>query len=127
MRTLVKQVAGLGAPRTASSPANAGAVVLQPNAMAPTAAPDVAISPASGLPRLQLKGIQRAPASRDAADIAVPAGRVNLPGFIDTSDGANLRTGPAEAGGKTVIDAPLPPATRVFVSGMHPSAPEWCT
>ena len=30
--------------------------------------------------------------------------------FIDTSDGANLRTGPAEAGGKTVIDAPF--ATR---------------
>jgi hypothetical protein len=71
-------------------------------------------------------GIQRAPASPGAtADIAAPTGGVNLPGFIDTSDGANLRTGPAETGGKTVIDAPLPPATRVFVSGTHPSAPAW--
>src|SRR5690349_12986877 len=42
------------------------------------------------------------------SDIAAPAGGIDLPGFIDTSDGANLRTGPAEAGGKTVIDAPLP-------------------
>jgi hypothetical protein len=73
-------------------------------------------------------GVQRAPASPGAtagADIAVPTGGVNLPGFIDTSDGANLRTGPAEADGKTVIDAPLPPATRVFVSGTHSSAPQW--
>jgi uncharacterized protein DUF4157 len=73
-------------------------------------------------------GVQRAPASPGAvagADIAAPTGGVNLPGFIDTSDGANLRTGTAEAGGKTVIDAPLPPATRVFVSGTHPSAPAW--
>jgi Domain of unknown function (DUF4157) len=72
--------------------------------------------------------VQRAPASPDAATdvhIAAPTGGVNLPGFIDTSDGANLRTGPAEMGGKTVIDAPLPPATRVFVSGTHPSAPQW--
>jgi hypothetical protein len=81
-------------------------------------------SPApSGIPALQ-----RAPASPGSApgpEIAAPAGGVNLPGFIDTSDGANLRTGPAEAGGRTVIAAPLPPATRVFVSGTHPSAPEW--
>ena len=99
-------------------------------------------SAASGLPRLQIEGVpggasagtgstavahgvQRAPAPPGAAEIAEPAGGVNLPGFIDTSDGANLRTGPAEAGGKTVIDAPLPPATRVFVSGTHPSAPQW--
>jgi Domain of unknown function (DUF4157) len=71
-------------------------------------------------------GVQRAAASPGAAaDIAAPTGGINLPGFIDTSDGANLRTGPAEAGGKPVIDAPLPPATRVFVSGTHPSAPAW--
>lgn len=76
-------------------------------------------------------GVQRAPAIPAApaapggAEIAAPAGGVNLPGFIDTSDGANLRTGPAETGGRTVIDAPLPPATRVFVSGTHPSAPQW--
>jgi hypothetical protein len=81
------------------------------------------------LPHLQLKGgVQLAPTPPSAgagADIAAPTGGVNLPGFIDTSDGANLRTGPAEAGGKTVIDAPLPPATRVFVSGTYPSAPQW--
>ena len=74
------------------------------------------------------RGVQRAPASPGAAagaEIAVPTGGVNLPGFIDTSDGANLRTGPKEAGGKTVIDEPLPPATRVFVSGTYPSAPQW--
>jgi hypothetical protein len=73
-------------------------------------------------------GVQCAPVSPDAANdahIAAPTGGVNLPGFIDTSDGANLRTGPAEMGGTTVIDAPLPPATRVFVSGTHPSAPQW--
>jgi hypothetical protein len=70
-------------------------------------------------------GVQRAPTPPGAAEIAAPTGGVNLPGFIDTSDGANLRTGPAESGGKTVIDAPLPPATRVFVSGTHPSAPQW--
>jgi hypothetical protein len=72
--------------------------------------------------------VQRAPASPGAgagAEITAPTGGVNLPGFIDTSDGANLRAGPAVAGGKTVIDAPLPPATRVFVSGTHPSAPAW--
>jgi hypothetical protein len=70
-------------------------------------------------------GVQCAPAAPGGAEVAAPAGGVNLPGFIDTSDGANLRTGPAEAGGKTVIDAPLPPATRVFVSGTYPSAPQW--
>jgi hypothetical protein len=65
-------------------------------------------------------------ATTDAsADIAAPLGGVNLPGFIDTSDGANLRTGPAEMGGRTVIDAPLPPATRVFVSGTHPITQQW--
>ncbi|HEY0192103.1 MAG TPA: hypothetical protein VGC42_13375, partial [Kofleriaceae bacterium] len=58
-------------------------------------------------------------------EIAAPAGGVHLPGFIDTSDGANLRTGPAEAGGIAVLDEPLPPATRVFVSGTHPNARQW--
>jgi hypothetical protein len=64
-------------------------------------------------------------ASATTSEIAPPIGGVNETGFIDNSDGANLRTGPAEAGGKTVIDGPLPPATRVFVSGTHPSAPQW--
>jgi len=98
-----------------------------------------AVTSASGLRRLQLKSIsgcvsvgthgaavqRKAQGEAALGGVAAPTGGVNLPGFIDTSDGANLRTGPAEAGGKTVIDAPLPPATRVFVSGTHPSAPEW--
>ena len=44
-----------------------------------------------------------------APGVTPPRGGIDKAGFIDTSDGANLRTGPAEMGGKTVIDAPLPP------------------
>ncbi|HWO25152.1 MAG TPA: DUF4157 domain-containing protein [Kofleriaceae bacterium] len=70
--------------------------------------------------------VQRAPAARGAsAAIAAPAGGINKSGFVDNSDGANLRTGPAEAGGHKVIDDPLPPATRVFVSGTYPGASQW--
>jgi hypothetical protein len=70
--------------------------------------------------------VQRAPAVTGARPaIASPVGGINKPGFIDNSDGANLRTGPAEADGQKVTDAPLPPATRVFVSGTHPSAAQW--
>jgi hypothetical protein len=54
-----------------------------------------------------------------------PVPGINKIGFIDNSDGANLRTGPREAGGRTVRDSPLPPATQVFVSGTHPQAPQW--
>lgn len=50
---------------------------------------------------------------------------INRAGFVDHSDGANIRTGPAESGGQTVTSAPLPPATRVFVSGRHPETAEW--
>lgn len=57
--------------------------------------------------------------------ITPPKGGLDKPGFIDHSDGANLRTGPAEAGGEKVRDAPLPPATRVFVSGTHSAASQW--
>lgn len=50
----------------------------------------------------------------------------NQPGFIDHSDGANIRNRPAElAGSRTLLPAPLPPATRVFVSGRHPQTSEW--
>jgi hypothetical protein len=78
--------------------------------------------------------VQRAPATPGSpapdaggggSEITPPAAGIDKPGFIDNSQGANIRTGPAEAGGKTVRDQPLPPATRVFVSGTHPSAPEW--
>jgi hypothetical protein len=78
--------------------------------------------------------VQRAPAmpaspaagaGGSGSEITPPAAGIDKPGFIDQSDGANIRTGPAEAGGKLVRDQPLPPATRVFVSGTHPSAPQW--
>lgn len=73
----------------------------------------------------QLDSSGSASASHAGSDVAPPVGGINQPGFIDTSDGAHLRVGPAEAGARKVTDAPLPPATRVFVSGRHPSAPEW--
>ena len=77
--------------------------------------------------------IQRTPASSKPAptapgadpQIAPPRAGINKPGFIDNSDGSNIRTGPRETGGQTVRDKPLLPATRVFVSGTHPSAPDW--
>lgn len=57
--------------------------------------------------------------------ITPPVPGVNKTGFIDHSDGANLRDGPSETGGRTVHPQPLPPATQVFVSGTYPKAPEW--
>jgi hypothetical protein len=68
------------------------------------------------------------PIRRDEGDrtaITPPTGGINKPGFIDHSDGANIRTGPSESGGQKVRDQPLSPATRVFVSGTHPSASAW--
>jgi Domain of unknown function (DUF4157) len=76
----------------------------------------------------QQAAVQRAPAVTGAGGgpaITSPKGGIDKVGFIDQSDGANIRTGPAEAGGKTVRDQPLPPATRVFVSGTHPDASQW--
>lgn len=47
-------------------------------------------------------------------------------GFIDTSDGANIRTMPAElVGSKCLTSAPLPPGSRVIVNGPHPQKREW--
>jgi hypothetical protein len=47
-------------------------------------------------------------------------------GFIDHMDGANLRTLPAElAGSKTLLSVPLPPGTRVIVTGAYPGRPGW--
>jgi len=82
----------------------------------------------------QQAAVQRAPAipatpatgaSASGPEVAPPVAGIDKPGFIDNSDGSNIRTGPAEADGKLVRSQPLPPATRVFVSGTHPSAPEW--
>lgn len=57
--------------------------------------------------------------------MASPRAGINAPGFIDNSDGANLRFGPAELGAAAARSSPLPPATRVFVSGTHPAATQW--
>jgi hypothetical protein len=74
--------------------------------------------------------VQRKPGgSHAAADaepgVAPPVGGIDKPGFIDQSDGANLRDGPAESGGHKLRDQPLSPATRVFVTGTHPGASDW--
>ncbi|HEX7842327.1 MAG TPA: hypothetical protein VF469_32870 [Kofleriaceae bacterium] len=113
-------------------------------AAADTRAAQPADASSTGLPRLQLKDIpaqppattngptvQRKPAAPSAAtggagpSITPPKGGINKTGFIDNSDGAFIRFGPVELGGQKVRDQPLPPATRVFVSGTHPEAPEW--
>jgi hypothetical protein len=60
-----------------------------------------------------------------APGVTPPKSGIDKPGFIDNSEGANIRTGPAESGGQKVRDQPLPPATRVFVSGTHPDASQW--
>jgi len=74
--------------------------------------------------------VQRAGASPDRVaspevGITPPTGGIDKPGFIDHGDGAFIRTGPREAGGTPVREAPLSPATRVFATGTHPHAPEW--
>jgi hypothetical protein len=103
-----------------------------------TRAADPSGASATGLPRLQLKDIPARPSAttdstavqRKAPEGTVPSvtppkGGIDKAGFIDNGDGANIRTGPAESGGQKVRDQPLPPATRVFVSGTHPDAPAW--
>jgi hypothetical protein len=85
--------------------------------------------PASARSRAPDIVVQRKPdaasASSGDAGITPPKGGINKTGFVDHRDGANLRTGPAESGGQKLRDQPLPPATRVFVSGTHPDAPAW--
>jgi len=54
---------------------------------------------------------------------AAPRPGINETGFIDHSDGANIRDAPLELGGQQL--SLLPPATRVFVSGTYAQAPEW--
>lgn len=66
-----------------------------------------------------------AAAVQATGDVAPPKGGINQPGFIDHSDGANIRSGPAEAGGQLMRPTPLPPATRLFVGGTHPDSSQW--
>lgn len=65
------------------------------------------------------------PSVAPASGIDPPRPCIDKPGFIDNDDGANIRTGPAEQQGAALTPRPLPPATRVFVTGKHPEAPEW--
>jgi hypothetical protein len=60
-----------------------------------------------------------------ADDLSPPKPGINLTGFIDHSDGAFVRAGPAEAGSPLLHRQPLAPATRVFVSGVHPMTSQW--
>lgn len=60
------------------------------------------------------------------SSIDPPAAGNNGPGFIDHGDGSNIRNRPAElADSIPLTTAPLPPATRVYVSGVHPDTAEW--
>jgi hypothetical protein len=77
--------------------------------------------------------VQRKPDAAGSASVASPAASsidppqpgIDKPGFIDHGDGSNIRTGPAELHGVPLTTRPLPPATRVFVSGQHPQTSEW--
>lgn len=90
--------------------------------LGPVSGPSISASAASAVQR---KTGDASAAGAGDPGITPPKPGIDKPAFIDHSDGANIRSGPAEAGGKTVHDGPLPPATRVFVSGTHPSAPDW--
>jgi hypothetical protein len=61
----------------------------------------------------------------DDGPLTPPAPGATGSGFIDSGDGSNIRSGPAEAGGRLRRAQPLPPATRVFVSGTYPGADQW--
>jgi hypothetical protein len=65
------------------------------------------------------------PGASPGPAIDPPQPGLNKPGFIDNSDGANIRTGPAELQGVALTAQPLPPTTRVFVSGTHPQTSQW--
>lgn len=60
-----------------------------------------------------------------AKQVDAPKPGINKVGFIDSGDGSNIRTAPSEMNGTALTSTPMPPATRVFVSGVHPQAPEW--
>jgi len=84
--------------------------------------------PGTGAPST---AVQRKPDTPSAASsgpspgVTPPKAGIDKAGFIDNGDGANIRTAPAESGGQKVRDQPLPPATRVFVSGTYPDASAW--
>lgn len=86
---------------------------------------DVLARPTHVAPAVQRMPDQTASAVGTNRGAVSPKGGIDKAGFIDNTDGANIRSGAAEVGGQKVRDRPLPPATRVFVSGTHPDAPAW--
>ncbi len=87
----------------------------------------VQASPAPGRAAAPAGPVAAPPTSRTESPETIdpPQPGIDRPGFIDNDDGANIRTGPAELDGVALTARPLPPATRVFVSGQHPEAPAW--
>lgn len=72
--------------------------------------------------------VQRSPATTGASGgpaVTPPTAGIDKTGFIDRKDGANLHTDPIGSADALVRDKPLPPATRVFVSGTHPRGADW--
>lgn len=66
------------------------------------------------------------PLSTTIDTIATPKPGINRVGFVKNTDGANIRTAPAELPGSRSLTTPaLPPGTKVFISGTHPQKPEW--
>lgn len=61
----------------------------------------------------------------DELSVAPPVAGIDKPGFIDNSKGAPIYNKPAVVGGETLGGAPLPPATRVFISGTHARLKDW--
>lgn len=96
-----------------------------PPQSAASAASSAAQAAASATPAAQAATPGAAPGVPPGVAIDPPQPGIDKPGFIDNDDGANIRTGPAELQGATLTPAPLPPVTRVFVSGQHPEAPGW--
>jgi len=57
--------------------------------------------------------------------IAPPEPGIFQHGFIDNSKGATMYSSPAPVGGAAVRGEPLPPASRLYVSGTHSRLKDW--
>jgi hypothetical protein len=83
------------------------------------------VAPVQRSPAHQSHGPQTATSGEHTPKIAQPEPGIDQTGFIDNSKGAPLYNRPPEAGGDLVRDTPLPPASRVFASGMYPKLKDW--
>src|SRR5882724_7895064 len=77
------------------------------------------------MPTHSVAGPTSAGTASPALQIAPPQAGIDKPGFIDNSKGAPIYNKPAELGGETVHDTPLPPGARVFVSGVDARRSYW--